>query len=65
MGIGAPAASSPVPIMHELGWALQPVWTGWKISPPPEFDPRTVQLVAIRHTDWAIPAHVLSTTVVW
>ena len=24
-----------------------------KISPPPEFDPRTVQLVASRYTDWA------------
>jgi hypothetical protein len=27
-----------------------------KISPPPEFDPRTVQPVASRYTDWAIPA---------
>ena len=26
-----------------------------KISPPPGFDPRTVQLVASRYTDWAIP----------
>ena len=31
---------------------------GWgKISPPPEFDPRTVQPVTSRYTDWAIPAH--------
>jgi len=29
-----------------------------KISPPPGFDPRTVQAVAIRYTDWAIPALV-------
>jgi hypothetical protein len=28
-----------------------------KISPPPGFDPRTVQPVASRYTDWAIPAH--------
>ena len=28
-----------------------------KISPPPEFDPQTVQPVASRYTDWAIPAH--------
>jgi hypothetical protein len=28
-----------------------------KISPPPGFDPRTVQLVASRYTDYAIPAH--------
>jgi hypothetical protein len=27
-----------------------------KISPPPEFDPRTVQPVASRYTDCAIPA---------
>jgi hypothetical protein len=28
------------------------------ISPPPEFDPRTVQPVANPYTDWAIPAHL-------
>jgi hypothetical protein len=26
-----------------------------KVSPPPGFDPRTVQLVASRYTDYAIP----------
>jgi hypothetical protein len=30
-----------------------------KISPPPGFDPRAVQLVASRYTDYAIPAHLL------
>jgi hypothetical protein len=36
-------------------------WSGLvrKISPPPGFDPRTVQPVAIRYTDWAIPARDL------
>jgi hypothetical protein len=29
-----------------------------KISPPPGFDPRTVQPVASRYTDYAIPAHI-------
>jgi hypothetical protein len=29
-----------------------------KISPPPGCDPRTVQLVASRYTNWAIPAHL-------
>jgi hypothetical protein len=29
----------------------------WKISHPPGFDPRTVQPVASRYTDWAIPAY--------
>ena len=28
-----------------------------KISPPLRFDPRTVQPVASRYTDWAIPVH--------
>jgi hypothetical protein len=53
MGMGgqrhAPAALplgiDPVPIVYE---ASQPVW---KISPPPGFDPRTVQPVASRYTD--------------
>ena len=30
-----------------------------KISPTPEFDPRTVQLVPSRYTDYAILAHSL------
>ena len=29
-----------------------------RISPPPGFEPRTVQQVASRYTDWAIPAHL-------
>jgi len=29
-----------------------------KFLPPPGFDPRTVQLVASRYTDWAISAHL-------
>ena len=29
-----------------------------KILPPPRFDPRTVQPVAHRYTDYAIPAHI-------
>jgi len=28
-----------------------------KISPPSGFDPRTIQPVATRYKDWAIPAH--------
>jgi hypothetical protein len=30
-----------------------------KISPPPGFDPRTVQPVAIHYVDYAIPAHTM------
>ena len=29
-----------------------------KISPPPALDPQTVQPVASRYTDWAIPAEI-------
>ena len=29
-----------------------------KISPPPGFDPRTVQPLASRYTDYVIPAHI-------
>jgi hypothetical protein len=44
----------PVPIIQEAGRAPAPVWTVRKISPPPGFDPRTVQTVASRFTDWVI-----------
>ena len=30
----------------------------WKISPSPGYDPRTIQLVTNRYTDFAIPVHV-------
>ena len=39
-----------VPLVHEAGWARGPVWTGCG------FDPRTIQPVASRYTDWATPA---------
>jgi hypothetical protein len=63
MGMGgqlhAPAALPPGnrPGTHCVGG-----WVGRsgrlrKISPPPGFDPRTVQPVASRYTDYAIPAH--------
>ena len=36
-------------------------WSGRvrKISSPPRLDPRTIQLVASRYTDWAIPARII------
>ena len=43
----------PVPIVQEAGWAPGPVGRMRKISPPPGFDPRTVQPLASRYTDWA------------
>ena len=37
---------------QEAGWVPGPVWTGAKNLAPPGFDPRIVQLVASRHTDY-------------
>ena len=40
------------------GWACpRAVWTVRNMSPPPRFEPRTVQPVASRYTDCAIPVH--------
>jgi hypothetical protein len=41
----------PVPIFQEAGWAPGPDRTVQKFSPPPWFDPRTVDPVASRYTD--------------
>jgi hypothetical protein len=56
----APAALSPgkdpVRIVQEAGRAPGPVWTGAENLAPfpsPRFDPRTVQPVASRYTDYA------------
>ena len=46
----------PVPLYRRLGGPQGRSGRVRKISPPPEFDPRTVQPVASRYTDWAIPA---------
>ena len=43
----------PVPIVQEAGWASEPVWTGAENLVPPGFDPRTVQPVGSRYTDYA------------
>jgi hypothetical protein len=43
----------PVAIVQEAGWAPGPVWTGAENLAPPGFDPRTVQPVASRYTDYA------------
>jgi hypothetical protein len=46
----------PVPIVQEDGWAPGPVWAGAEnlaLSPPPGFDPRTIQPVASHYTDYA------------
>ena len=43
----------PVPIVHEAGWAQGRRGQVRKISPPPGFDPRTVQPLASRYSDYA------------
>jgi len=43
----------PVPIVQEAGWAPGPAWTGAENLAPPGFDPRTVQPVGSRYTDYA------------
>ena len=63
MGVGgqhhAPAALPPgktrYPLYRRLGGPQGRSGRVRKISPPPGFDPRTVQPVASRYTDWAIP----------
>jgi hypothetical protein len=65
MGVGgqrhAPAALPPgktrYPLYTKLDGPQGRSGQLWKISPPPGFDPRNVQHVASRYTDWAIPAH--------
>jgi transposase len=53
----APVALTPVknryPLYRRLGGPQGRSGRVRKISPPPEFDPRTVQPVVSRHTDWA------------
>jgi hypothetical protein len=64
MGVGgqrhASAALPPVqtryPLYRRLGGPQGRSGRVRKISPPPEFDPRTVQPVASRYSDNAIPA---------
>jgi hypothetical protein len=65
MGVGsprhAPAALSPGKNLYllcrRIGGSQSRSGRVRKISPPPQFDPRTVQPAASRYTDSAIPAH--------
>ena len=70
MGVGgqhhAPAALPPeenrYPLYSRLGGPHGRSGRVRKISSPPGFDPRTVQPVASRYTDWAILAHASNST---
>ena len=53
-----PPGKTRYPLYRRLGGPQGRPGRVRKIPPPPEFDPRTVQPVASRYTDWAIPAHI-------
>jgi len=65
MGVGdqrhAPAAlptgKTRYPLYRRLGGPQDRSGRVRQMSPPPRFDPRTVQPVESRYTDWALPAH--------
>jgi hypothetical protein len=65
MGVGgqcrAPATLPPgktrYPLYKRLGGPQGRSERVRKISPPPGFDPRNIQPVASRYTDWTVPAH--------
>jgi hypothetical protein len=52
-----PQGKTRYPLCGRLDGAEGPSGRVRKISPPTEFDPRTVQSVASRYTDYANPAH--------
>ena len=64
MGVGGqhdaptvlPSRKTQYPLYRRLGGPLGRSGRVRKISPPPGFDPRTIQPVVSRYTDWAIPA---------
>ena len=57
-----PGKESRYPLYTRLGVPQGRSGQVRKISLPPEFDPRTVQSVASRYTDYAIPAHTKEPT---
>ena len=52
-GSTLPPGKTRYTIVQEDGWASGPVWTGAENLDPPGFDPRTVQPVGSRYTDYA------------
>jgi hypothetical protein len=65
--VALPPKGSRYPLYRKLGG---PQWrSGWvrEISPPPGFDPRTVQPVASRYTGWTIlvPCYRMGVTGMW
>ena len=54
---GLPPGKTRYPLYRRLDGSESRSGRVWKISPLPVFDPPTVQPVASRYADWAIPAH--------
>ena len=52
-----PPGKTRYPLYRRLGGPQGRYGRVRKISPSPEFDPRTLQPVVSLFTDWAIPAH--------
>jgi len=48
-----------LPIVQEVRWAPGLVWTGKENSPPPGFDPQTIQHIVSHYTTYTIPPHAL------
>jgi hypothetical protein len=48
-----PLGTTQYPLYRRLGGPQGQPGRGRKIAPPPGFDPRTVQPIASRYTDWA------------
>ena len=71
MGVGGqrhtlaalPPGKTRYPLYRRLGGSQGRAGRVRKISPPQGLDPRIVQPVASRYTDWAIPAHAFVDTV--
>jgi len=52
-GRSLPLGETRYPLYRRLGGTQGRSGLVWKISPPPGFDPRTVQLIASRYADYA------------
>jgi hypothetical protein len=60
----SPGKNTRYPLYRRLGGPQGRSGRVRKISPPPVLDPRTVQPVASRYTDYAIPAHPQNTCLI-
>jgi hypothetical protein len=57
----SPRGKTRYPMSRRLGGTQGQSGRMRKISPPLGFDPRTVQAVTSRYTDWTIPAYSVIT----